>query len=141
LSVAEQILNALYRRLASVAPVLRNAALPERIPPQGLLILRDGTPALEEASLGGLGGYYYRHEIEVEVYVQHKDTESRDQQFDALLQTIGQVLANDPTLEGLACGLDYARPAMEVEGREGIEAIKQATLIVTAEYGTQRALS
>ena len=49
----ETILHALLAVLNTVpgATVLRGATLPERIPPAGLLILRDGDPGTPEVTL------------------------------------------------------------------------------------------
>ncbi len=51
----ETILAALLARLASLpATVLRGEVLPERVPAEGLLILRDGEPGEPEVSLSPL---------------------------------------------------------------------------------------
>jgi hypothetical protein len=49
----ESILQALFARLQTIADttVLRNEALPERIPDDGLIILRDGDPGEPETLL------------------------------------------------------------------------------------------
>jgi hypothetical protein len=57
----ETILAALHERLQTLAaPVLRGEVLPERIPANGLIILRDGKPGEPEVTLSPLT-YFYEH--------------------------------------------------------------------------------
>lgn len=135
-SKAEQILQALTALLATVpgARVERNTALPERIPVGGLIVVRDGDPGEPDQALGGFADAYYSHRIDVEVYVQDGDAAARDAAFDTLIQAIGIALASDPTLGGLAFGMTYGRPAVDVEAVEGAAAIKTGTLEVALEY-------
>lgn len=56
----ETILAALHARLSALpATILRGEVLPERIPTDGLLILRDGEPGDPEVTLSPLR-YHYR---------------------------------------------------------------------------------
>jgi hypothetical protein len=114
----------------------RNSALPEKVPAGGLIILRDGDPGEPEQALGGFGGTYFQHAVEIEVYVEEGDAAARDAAFDALLQQIGAALEPDPTLTGLAFGLTYRRPEPAIEAIAGAPAIKTATLTVTVDYET-----
>ncbi len=69
-SIRETILAALHARLQTIAaPVLRGDVLPERIPPSGLIILRDGKPGEPEVTLSPLT-YFYEHRAELEVVIQ-----------------------------------------------------------------------
>ena len=63
----ETILTALavLLRTNPPVPVLRGEVLPERIPPAGLMILRDGEPGEPEVTLSPLT-YHYRHRAEIE---------------------------------------------------------------------------
>ncbi|OXS18851.1 acyl-CoA transferase, partial [Pseudomonas fluorescens] len=59
LSSRETILSALYLQLQVLdATVLRGEVLPERIPPEGLLTLRDGDPGEPELTLSPLAYHY-----------------------------------------------------------------------------------
>ena len=142
-SKAEQVLEALKSVLETVpgGKVERNTALPEKIPTGGLIVLRDGDPGEPEQALGGFSAAYYSHRIEVEVYVQDGDATARDTAFDALLQDIGAVVDADPTLEGLAFGMIYGRPTVDVEAIEGAAAIKIGTLAVVIDYETDAPLA
>ncbi|MEF2074794.1 hypothetical protein [Consotaella aegiceratis] len=69
----ETILAALYARLSALpATALRGEVLPERVPAEGLLILRDGEPGEPEVTLSPLA-YHYQHRAEIEAVVQGYD--------------------------------------------------------------------
>ena len=85
------------------ATALRGEVLPERVPTEGLLILRDGEPGEPEVTLSPLR-YHYQHRAEIEAVVQGA---ARDTDFDTLTASIGAALAADRTLGGLC---DWARP-------------------------------
>ena len=142
-SKAEQVLEALKAVLATVpgAVVERNSALPEKVPAGGPIVLRDGDPGEPEQALGGFASAYYRHAVEVELYVEQGDAAARDAAFDDLLQRIGAALEVDPTLGGLAFGLTYGRPEPSTEAIAGAPAIKGATLVVTVDYETTAPLA
>jgi hypothetical protein len=142
-SKAEQVLEAMKALLETVpgAAVERNSVLPEKIPAGGLIILRDGDPGEPQQALGGFGNVYYQHAVEIEVYVEESDAAVRDTAFDDLLQEIGVVLDDDPTLGGLVFGLTYGRPKASIEAVSGAPAIKSATLIVTVDYETAMPLA
>ena len=54
---------------ALAATALRGEVLPERVPTEGLLILRDGEPGEPEVTLSPLA-YHYQHRAEIESVVQ-----------------------------------------------------------------------
>lgn len=141
-SKTEQTLIALQSALKTIpdATVERNSAVPEKIPSGGLLILRDGTADEPEQPLGGFGAIYCRQDAEIEIYVENGDAAARDAAFDTLLQEIGVVLNDDPTLGGLAFGLTYSRPEIDTEAVIGGPAIKAGTLIVAIEFEADTAL-
>jgi hypothetical protein len=142
-SKAEQVLDSIRALLEAMpdATVERNSVLPEKVPGGGLVIVRDGDPGEPEEALGGFGNAYYRHAVEIEVYVEEGDAAARDAAFDALLQQVGTTLEADPTIGGLAFGLTYGRPEPAIEAVSGAPAIKSATLTVTVDYETSAPLS
>ena len=94
-TVRETILAALHARLSALpATALRGEVLPERVPADGLLILRDGEPGEPDVTLSPLA-YHYQHRAEIEAVVQGAD---RDAAFDTLSASIGAELAADRTL-------------------------------------------
>ncbi len=137
-SKTEQALEALKGLLVTVpgAKIERNTVVPEKIPTGGLIVLRDGDPGEPDTALGGFGGVYYSHSIEVELYIEEGDATVSDAAFDTLVQSVGTILETDPTLGGLVFGMSYARPETDTEAVAGAPAIKTGTIIVTVEYET-----
>lgn len=141
-SKTETILQTLFVELSSnlTTACLRNAAVPEIIPTQGLVILRDGNPGEAETALGGFGVVYYSHEVEIEIYVAEGDQGTRDTQFDQIITNIGIVLDQNPDLNGLIYGITVSRPDVSVEGITGAHAIKSGVMSVIVDYETSGAL-
>jgi hypothetical protein len=119
----ETILQALHLALQTQpAPVLRGEVLPERLPPLGLLILRDGDPGEPAVTLSP-HRYRYQHRVEVEAVVQSGT--GRDAAFDALASGVGTVLAADRTLGGLCDWVEAEAPRpvdLAVDGAAGLKA-------------------
>lgn len=128
----ETILSALADLLRTIpnVPVLRGEVLPERIPPAGLMILRDGEPGEPEVTLSPLT-YHYRHRAEIEAVVQGAD---RDATFDALCASIGAVIAADRTLGGLCDWVEAEAPQPVDLPVEGAASLKAAVIPVILHY-------
>ena len=130
----ETILSALADLLRTIpnVPVLRGEVLPERIPPAGLMILRDGEPSEPEVTLSPLT-YHYRHRAEIEAVVQGAD---RDATFDALCASIGVVIGADRTLGGLCDWVEAEAPQPVDLPVEGTASLKAAVIPVILHYST-----
>jgi len=141
-SKPERVLEAIKALLMTVpsAKVERNSAVPEKISAGGLIVVRDGDPGEPDTALGGFGGAYYSHDVEIELYVEEGDASARDTAFDTLVQAVGVTLETDPTLGGLAFGMTYGRPEIDTEAVAGAPAIKTGTVAVTVEYETDSPL-
>lgn len=102
----EEVLQALFACLQTIAgpTIARNEILPERVPAEGLLILRDGEPGEPEVTLSPLT-YYWERRAEIEVIVTAADQASRDQKLDDLILLIAAAIGFDRTLGGTC---DYA---------------------------------
>ena len=138
-SKREQVLAALHTRLETLAaPVLRGDVLPERIPPTGLIILRDGRPGDPEVTLSPLT-YFYEHRADLEVVIQAGN--GRDALFDALTVAIGTALAADRTLGGLCDWVEAEAPEPVDLPIEGAAALKAAVITVVLHYATQDPLT
>ena len=134
-SKREQVLAALHTRLETLAaPVLRGDVLPERIPPTGLIILRDGRPGDPEVTLSPLT-YFYEHRADLEVVIQAGN--GRDALFDALTVAIGTALAADRTLGGLCDWVEAEAPEPVDLPIEGAAALKAAIITIVLHYATQ----
>ena len=102
-TTAESALLALFSALGASLPagakLLRNAILPERVPAQGVAILRDGDPGEPEVLLSP-PRYIYEHRAEIDIAVEAASAAERDATFDALKRAIGAAIAVDRTLGG-----------------------------------------
>ena len=138
LSPRETILAAPHARLSALpATALRGEALPERVPADGLLILRDGEPVEPEVTLSPLA-YHYQHRAEIEAVVQGAN---RDAAFDTLTASIGAALAADRTLGGLCDWAEAEAPRPVDLPVEGAASLKAATIAVVLHYTTDDPLS
>ena len=133
-TIRETILAALHAQLQPLAAtVLRDEVLPERIPPAGLLILRDGQPGEPEVTLSPLR-YHFQHRADLEVIVQAPG--NRAAPFDALIASIGTALAADRTLGGLCDWVEAEAPASVDLPVEGAGSLKAAVITVLLHYTT-----
>ena len=133
-TIRETILTALHTVLqALTATVLRGEVLPERVPTDGLLILRDGEPGEPEVTLSPLR-YHYQHRAELEVVVQAPN--GRASAFDDLIAAIGTALESDRTLGGLCDWVEPEAPASVDLPIEGAAALKAAVIAVVLHYTT-----
>jgi len=130
----ETVLTVLHARLSALpATALRGEVLPERVPSEGLLILRDGEPGEPEVTLSPLR-YHYQHRAELEVVVQAGS--GRASAFDDLIATIGTTLEADRTLGGLCDWIEAEAPASVDLPIEGAAALKAAVIAVVLHYTT-----
>ena len=130
----ETILAALHARLQPLtATVLRDEVLPERIPPAGLIILRDGQPGEPEVTLSPLR-YHFMHRAELEVIVQAAN--DRATAFDTLIAAVGTALAADRTLGGLCDWVEAEAPASVDLPVDGAVSLKAAVVTVVLHYTT-----
>lgn len=131
----ETILTALADLLSTIphVPVLRGEVLPERVPPAGLMILRDGNPGEPGVTLSPLM-YHCQHRAELEVIVQ--STGQRDSLFDALTAQIGAVIGADRTLGGLCDWVEPEAPEPVDLSIEGGSSLKAAVVPVLLHYAT-----
>ena len=134
----ETILAALHARLSALAATaLRGEVLPERVPADGLLILRDGEPGEPEVTLSPLA-YHYEHRAEIEAVVQGDD---RDELFDNLCASVGATLAADRTLGGLCDWIEAEAPRPVDLAVEGAASLKAAVIPVILHFSTADPLS
>ena len=134
----ETILAALHARLSSLpATALRGDVLPERVPTDGLLILRDGEPGEPEVTLSPLR-YHYQHRAEIEAVVQGA---ARDAAFVSLTTSISAAIAGDRTLGGLCDWMEAEAPRPVDLPVEGAASLKAAVIPVILHYSTSDPLS
>jgi len=139
MSARETILTALHTRFSMLPTgALRGDVLPERVPAQGLLILRDGEPGEPDVTLSPLR-YHYQHRAEIEVVVQ--GTNDRDATFDTLCVSIGAMITANRTLDGLCDWVEAEAPQPIDLPVEGAASLKAAVIPVILSYSTADPLS
>lgn len=144
LSKSELILRALLAKLEHQISVgmwhpeapllLRSEVLPKRIPPGGVVILRDGVPGEPEVMLSPLT-YAFQHRAELDVVVD-APTEVRDDIFDRIRAAIGLAIAADRTLGGFCDWVEAEAPVAVDLPIEGAEGWKAASIPVVLHYDT-----
>ena len=137
MTTRETILEALFATLQTISgpKILRNDPLPEKIPPEGLLILRDGELGEPEVMLSPLS-YYWEHSASLEVFVQAADGDTRNQKMNGLFQSIASVLAADPTLGGLCDRVTPQAPDTDTLAIEGAPSVHTAIVPIELIYVT-----
>ncbi len=137
-TIRETILTALQARLSTLpAAALRGDVLPERVPADGLLILRDGEPGEPEVTLSPLRNHY-QHRAEIEAVVQGAD---RDAAFDTLTAIIGTAIVGDRTLGGVCDWVEAEAPRPVDLPVEGAATLKAAVITVVLHYTTSGPLA
>ena len=137
MSVREAAIAALHSRLATAlasrdpAPlVLRGETVPQRLPPGGLVAIRDGETVEETAILSPLA-WAIEHRAEVEVSVGGAMPAARNTMLDALLVTIAAAVTADRTLGGAVEWAQPGAPGFEDIEFEGAAAARAASVPVT----------
>ncbi len=131
MSVREAALTALSVRLGAAlaarnpAPKLvRNETVPQRLPPGGLVVLRDGETVEETPILSPLA-WQIEHRAVVEVVAVTTAL------LDGLLMEIGAAITADRTLGGAVEWAQPGAPAFDEVETEGAAASRAATIPVT----------
>jgi hypothetical protein len=134
MSVRETALAALYASLGSAlaarspAPkVLRNETVPQRLPPGGLVVLRDGETVDETPILSPLA-WAVEHRTEVEVVA------TTGAPLDALLVDIAAAIAGDRTLGEAVEWVQPGAPSFDDAETEGAAAVRAASVPVTLSF-------
>jgi hypothetical protein len=142
MSKRETAIAALHTRLQTAFParspapvVLRGETIPQRIPPGGLVVLRDGNTVEETAILSPLS-WAIEHRAEIEITVAGATSAARNALLDALLVAIGEAITADRSL----CGaVEWAQPgAAEFQDTEfeGATSARCALVPVTLWFTT-----
>lgn len=152
MTTRESVLSALFTSLGLISGpvVLRDSVLPEKIPAEGLIILRDGSPGEPEFTLSPLR-YHYEHRAEIEIIVQAAseyttplDTQAaiaraanaRAATLDTIAAAIGVRIAANRTLGGLCDWTEAEAPSPIDLPFEGAATLRAALIGVTLIYST-----
>lgn len=142
-SKREQVIDAVKMLVASALPtaeVKRNLDKPERIPPGGLVIIRDGDPGEPDVLLSPLA-YVYEHRIPIELAAFASAMLTREQVLDQMLVAIGAAVSADRTLGGLCDFLETEPPASDDLETAGALSGRWAEAAVLATYATPNPLT
>jgi hypothetical protein len=126
----------LVSALAARSPppqVLRNETIPQRMPPGGIVMLRDGETVEETAILSPLA-FAIEHRAEIEVAVTGATPAARNALLDALLVDIGAAVLADRTLGGAVEWAQPGAPEFEDVEFEGAAAARAALVPVTLSF-------
>lgn len=136
----ERALQALLQALEAHAwpspspRIARDQALPERVPPGGLVTLYDGEQGEPVEELLSPGRRSYEHAAELQLVVQSPVAAERAEAFDRLVREIAAALAADETLGGAVDWAQPGSPADDLVAAEGEAGLKAATLPVILAY-------
>lgn len=143
-SKREQVLSRLLTKLKTIESatikVYRNMDKPQAVPNGGMVMMRDGDSPEPEVLLSPLT-YIYEHFVMLDVLVQDPVPAARDSKIDALLVSIGTVLAANRTLDGLAEWVEPAAPDMLEDPMEGAPTVRAAMVRVMVRYATTNPLN
>jgi hypothetical protein len=137
-SKREQVLDAVKALVAAALPdadVKRNLAKADRIPPGGLVIIRDGDAGEPEVMLSPLT-YIYTHRIPIEVAAYETPSKTREQVLDEMLGAIGVAVTGDRTLGGLCDFIETEAPATDDVETAGARPGRWADAAIVAVYAT-----
>jgi hypothetical protein len=139
----EAVLDAIKTVVAGALPaaeVKRNLDKPERIPPGGFVIIRDGDPGEPEVLLSPLI-YVYEHRIPLELAAFASTSLTREQVLDQMLVAIGTAVAADRTLGGLCDFVETEAPTSDDLEAAGAISGRWADAAIIASYATANPLT
>lgn len=136
MSKREDVINAIFYKISRAldVPVKKNEAIPQKIPKEGIIFIRDGHMNESTIILSSPKMFILQHIVEIEIVVQDVSSEIRDRRIDELLTQVAQLLSQDPTLTGI---VDYQYPEIPEfmeETIDGAQPIKAVVLPVVVEY-------
>jgi hypothetical protein len=132
--------HALVRGALPDAEVKRNLAKPDRIPPGGLVIIRDGDPGEPEVLLSPLT-YVYEHRVPIELAAFASASLTREQTIDQMLAAIGTAAMADRTLGGLCDFIETEAPTSDDLETAGAMSGRWADAAIIAGYATANPLT
>lgn len=139
---AMQVLQAAKALVAAALPgadvvgFTEDAEKPTRIGPQGCAIGQPGDPGTPDVDLSPLA-YNYSHVIPVEIVGPNGHGGAA---LDAMLMTLADAVAVDPTLGGECDYFSIEAPVFGDRNTDAIASVNWATVHLVAEYQTNNAL-
>jgi hypothetical protein len=148
-SIHKKVIDAISARLNAIEgniSVETNWPVPQTVPDDGLIIVRDLVPEPTEETIGGFDTVYVVGYVPVEVYAVQGDSEELDVKYDELLQACSAALLKRDAdtlrrLGGLVFGLWVDRPEPIAQDVIGAAPIKASTIKVHLEYQAETPLA
>lgn len=141
----EDVLQALTTALAGLsATVMRSESLPQDLPANGLVAIRNGTVGQNGPPTINPVTYDWEHVAELDILVPRaagEDSAEAEIRLDTLLEAVGQAIEADDTLGG---AVDYAEaqsPQTSQLATDGAPEIRAAVVPVALWYSSSNPLT
>ena len=134
-SSVTNIINPLYKKLERLKDVQikKNVVIPQKIPPEGIIILRHGKCEIVETILSPVS-YVLELRPELEVLVQGMDDDHRHNQMSKIIKKVSDCLTSDFSLGGNVDYLHTDPPEYSDENIDGAPPIRVASIPIIIEF-------
>ena len=134
-SSVTNIINLLYKKLERLKDVQikKNVVIPQKIQPEGIIILRHGKCEIVETILSPVS-YVLELRPELEVLVQGMDDDHRHNQMSKIIKKVSDCLTSDFSLGGNVDYLHTDPPEYSDENIDGAPPIRVASIPIIIEF-------
>ena len=129
------IINILYKKLDKLNGVQtrKNVVIPQKIPPEGMIILRSGKCDIIETILSPVS-YVLELRSELEILVQDVNDDKRYNQMLKIVKKVSDCLKDDFSLGGTVDYLHTEPPEYSDENIDGAPPIRIASIPIIIEF-------
>lgn len=129
------IINILYKKLDKLNGVQtrKNVVIPQKIPPEGMIILRSGKCNIIETILSPVS-YVLELRPELEILVQDVNDDKRYNQMLKIVKKVSDCLKDDFSLGGIVDYLHTEPPEYSDENIDGAPPIRIASIPIIIEF-------
>ena len=129
------IINILYKKLDKLNGVQtrKNVVIPQKIPPEGMIILRSGKCEIIETILSPVS-FVLELRPELEILVQDINDDKRYNQMLKIVKKVSDCLKDDFSLGGMVDYLHTAPPEYSDENIDGAAPIQIASIPIIIEF-------
>ena len=113
--------------------IKKNVVIPQKIPPEGIIILRHGKCEIVETILSPVS-YVLELRPELEVLVQGMDDDHRHNQMSKIIKKVSDCLTSDFSLGGNVDYLHTDPPEYSDENIDGAPPIRVASIPIIIEF-------
>jgi hypothetical protein len=145
ISKRESIVLALVKAISTSenadTQVYRNLDKPLKVPPGGMIILRDNEAAKEMDTLLNPLSYTYELTIQLEVMVQYQEADVRSRMLDLMISMLVNIINANRTLNSLAEWVGVKPAEFQEEPIEGAATVRSAIVPVSVRFSASDALT